>query len=106
VRRYHGDEAARAAEQEFLGVFSRRDQLPDDVPDISVPPWPVRILDVILSAKLAPSNSEARRLMQQGGVTLDGERVSDPNAQVLAKDGAILKVGKRRFARLRVGACS
>jgi len=106
VRRYHGDEAARAAEQEFVGVFSRRDQLPDDVPDISVPPWPVRILDVILSAKLALSNSEARRLMQQGGVTLDGERVSDPNAQVLAKDGAILKVGKRRFARLRVGARS
>jgi len=102
VARYHGDEAAAQAEAEFMGVFSRRDQLPEDIADLEVGSGPVRILQVIVEGNLAPSNSEARRLIQQGGVTLDGGRITDVNAEVLVRDGAILKVGKRRFARLRV----
>lgn len=102
VQRYHGAQAAIAAEEEFLGVFSRRDQLPEDMPEFTLDENPVRIVDILVKTESAPSMSEARRLIQQGGVTLDGYRVTDANAEIFVKDGAILKVGKRRYARLRL----
>jgi len=102
VARYHGEEAAQQADDEFMGVFSRRDQLPEDVPDLSVAAEKIPIVELIVRGGLAPSRSEARRLIQQGGVALDGEKISDVNATIRPKDGAILRVGKRRFARLKV----
>ena len=103
VTRYHDAEKASRADEEFMGVFSRRDQLPDDVPEVHVADKPIGILDLIDSLKLAPSRSEARRLVQQGGVTLDGEKISDHMAEITPRDGAVLRVGKRKFVRLRVG---
>jgi tyrosyl-tRNA synthetase len=102
VKRYHGQEAATLAEEEFLGVFSRKDQLPEDMLEFAVTENPMRILEIMMNTESAPSLSEARRLIQQGGVTLNGYRVTDVNAEVFVKDGSVLKVGKRRFARLRV----
>jgi len=51
---------------------------------------------------LAASKSEARRLVAQGGVSLDGGRVEQPDAEVAVKDGLVLRVGRRRFARIRL----
>lgn len=103
VTRYHDAEKAARADEEFMGVFSRRDQLPDDVPDVHVTEQPVGILDLIDSLKLAPSRSEARRLVQQGGVSIDGEKISDHTVEITPRDGSVLRVGKRKFVRLRVG---
>jgi tyrosyl-tRNA synthetase len=102
VTRYHDAGAARNAEEEFMGVFSRKDQLPDDMPEVSIAAEEIGILDLIVNASLAPSRSEARRLVGQGGVSIDGEKISDPKARVEPPDGAVLRVGKRRFGKIRL----
>ena len=61
--------------------------------------WIVKLVQV---SNLVSSGGEARRQVAQGAVSLDGEAVSDPEAKVTLKDGAVLKVGKRRFARIRL----
>jgi len=110
VSRYHGEEAARRAAAEFNLVFRDR-ELPSDMPELTIPPdelkkgriWVVRLLRL---AGWASSNSEARRLVEQGGVSLgpDADSLSpvlDTNAELEVTDGVILKVGRRRFLRLR-----
>ncbi len=101
---FHGDEAADTAAKEFDTIFSGGG-LPDDLPehkfDGAEPVW---IVQVMRDCGFAASNGEARRLLAQGAVSLDGERVSADDATV-PNDGTerILKVGKRRFAKIRVG---
>ncbi len=105
VKAYHGEEKAGAAEQSFTRVFARGG-LPEDLDEVCVGDladskgsiWLVRLLT---SVGFASSNSEARRLIQQGAVSIDGDRIDDATANVRVNDGAVLKVGKRRFARLR-----
>jgi tyrosyl-tRNA synthetase len=102
VRRYHDEKAAEAADAEFMGVYSRRDQLPDDMPDVTVPGADLKIIELMQHADLAPSRSEARRLVKQGGVSINGEKITDTDTPLTPVDGAVLRVGKRRFARIRV----
>ncbi|MBE3574479.1 MAG: tyrosine--tRNA ligase [Firmicutes bacterium] len=107
VELYHGTEAAEAAEQEFDRVF-RQHLAPEDTPEVQISaadwadghPWIVRLL---VAAGLAGSSSEARRLIQQGGVRLNGNQVTDADAHLEIKEGDLLQVGRRRFARLRRG---
>jgi tyrosyl-tRNA synthetase len=100
---FHDGEAAAAAEAHFRTVHQRR-ELPDEVAEIALPacPEPVPLVRVLVQAALAPSNSEARRLLQQGGVKIDGEVVRDGKVTVPASSGSVLlvQVGKRRFARV------
>jgi len=104
--RFHDADAARNAREEFEQVFSRR-ELPSEMPEVTLAPGDLadgRILParLVVQADLAGSTSEARRLVAQGAVSLDGEKVADDPNGVAVSDGQILKVGKRRFARLRV----
>ncbi|MCL6519107.1 MAG: tyrosine--tRNA ligase [Armatimonadetes bacterium] len=101
---YHGAEAAAAAQAEFERVFSER-ELPSEIEPINVPASILKdgkiwIPRLIVQAGFAPSNSEARRLIQQGAVTLDGKRVDDPNAEISIQTGQVLRVGKLRFGRI------
>lgn len=108
VRMLHGDGAAEAAEAHFDQVFTRR-ELPDEMPEVELAAsevpggeiWPVAL---VVRAGLASSNSEARRLITQGAVKLDGQTVTDPGQNVTVHDGAVLQVGRRRFVRLRCQA--
>ncbi len=59
------------------------------------------IISLLTESKLASSKSDARRLIEQGGVSIDGERVSDPNVLLPDKSEFILKVGKRRFLKVK-----
>jgi tyrosyl-tRNA synthetase len=103
VETFHDADAARLAEAEFETVFSRGG-LPDDVPELALDGGQP-IVRLLAAAGLATSNSEARRLVQQGAVSVDGERVSDPQAELAARPEPYLcKVGKRRFVRLRLEA--
>ncbi len=95
---FYGDEAARAAEEHFRTVYQER-ELPAEMPEhcLSVPQ---NIVDLIAALKLTKSKSDARRLIQQGGVQLDGKRVERVDA-VVQPDGAhVLQVGKHKFVRL------
>jgi tyrosyl-tRNA synthetase len=100
---FHGADAAAPAEAHFRTVHQRM-ETPDEVAEIRLPasPTSAQLVKVLVDAALAPSNSEARRLLQQGGVRLDGEVVTDPFATVAAAASCsyLVKVGKRRFARI------
>jgi tyrosyl-tRNA synthetase len=100
VRRSHGDDAAAAAEAHFTRVV-RRGEAPDDVPDLALPQGdPVHLPALLVESLGVGSTSEARRLIQQGGVKLNGEPAPGLDVPRSALAGALLQVGKRRFARL------
>lgn len=98
---FHGDEAADAAEAHFRQVFQER-ELPPEMPTFTVSE-PVNIVDLIAQTGLAKSKSAARRLIQQGGVRLNGDRVEDINAMIEVADEAVLQVGRRKFVKLLAG---
>jgi tyrosyl-tRNA synthetase len=104
VARYHGPEAARAAEEQFELVHKRR-EVPEDVEERVVSREAgvdaVPLAKTLAQLGLAASGSEARRLIAQGGVSVEGERVSDPNAK-LSQGIHLVKVGKRKFLRVTV----
>jgi tyrosyl-tRNA synthetase len=98
---YHGAAAAKTAEQEFEKVFAGGG-VPDDVPEVTVE-GPLPLVKVLPAVKLAASGKEARRLIDQGGVSIDGEKAGDPFQEVAAAaEPYLFKVGKRRFARIKV----
>jgi tyrosyl-tRNA synthetase len=100
VARSHGDEAAQAAEEHFARVV-RRGEAPEDVPELALDGEdPVHLPKLIADGGLAASTSEARRLIGQGAVKLNGEPVSELDVPRAALAGSLLQVGKRRFARL------
>ncbi|CAN5223228.1 tyrosine--tRNA ligase [soil metagenome] len=102
VARFHGDAAARAAEERFDAVHGRR-EIPDDIPEVALGGGEDTVhLPALLAKAFGISSSEARRLIAQGGVKLDGEAVDPgvldlPGAELR---GRVVQVGKRRFARL------
>jgi tyrosyl-tRNA synthetase len=105
VTLYHSEAAAEAAEARFDVQFRDR-AVPDDVPEYLLEGADVWFLPTLLGpegAALCASASEARRMVAQGAVRLDGEPLGDPTAELPVDDldGKVLQVGKRRFARLR-----
>jgi tyrosyl-tRNA synthetase len=103
VDRFRGPGSGAVAEESFKKVFSQK-ELPESIEDVDVgPEKEVWIVTLILTARFAPSGSEARRLITQGAVTLDGKAVTDPQARIVVRPGIVLQVGKRRFARIRIG---
>lgn len=101
VAMYHSEEAALEAEREFDNIFVKKG-LPDEIPEFRFESnlKEIEILDLIVKVGFAPSRSEARRLVIQGGVTLDGEKISDIKKIVKLNKPMILKVGKRNFIKL------
>ena len=102
VARFHDDKAADAAEAEFNNRF-RAGAVPSDIPevDVAAPDGEIGIARLIKEAGLCPSTGEANRNIDQGGVRLEGERISDRGLKV--KPGTYtLQVGKRRWAKVTV----
>ena len=102
VRLLHSDEAAEKAAEGFDRQF-RGKELPDDIPVVA---WPVEgplpLANLLRELKLASSGGEARRLVTQGGVRINGEVATEPMLAVgPPSDELLLQVGKRRFARVR-----
>lgn len=101
VTQFHGEAAAGKAEAAFARIVQQR-ELPEKIEGIRIvtPSEGEPLWRVVVMAGMVPSNSEARRQIQQGAVELDGERVSDPNRTVAASTLThLLRVGKRRFTR-------
>lgn len=100
VRMYHGAEAAETAEQSFKTVF-QENSLPDDIPAVQ---WEgektISIVDLLVTLKLLSSKSEARRMIQNGGIRIDGEKITDVHANAEIKENMIIQVGKRKFLKL------
>ena len=101
VAQYHSAQAAADAEAEFERVFAGGGA-PDEVAEVALAAGSP-LADLLVAAGLVASKNEARRLLEQGAVVIDGERASDPHAALPAREAPYqLKVGKRRFARLRL----
>ncbi len=103
VTRIHGAEAAESARAHFRRVVQRK-ELPDDIPVIRLALGDrssLKLVEVLVEAKLAPSKNEARRLVQQGAVSVDRVRLKDPTCGLEAGD-LLIQVGKRRFARVQI----
>jgi len=112
VSDFHDEDAAKRAAEHFDRVFRRKEN-PEEMTTTTTPfsttstaspsseePAGVWIVDLIRAADFASSNSEARRLISQGAVRLDGERITDSTARVKVEGGEVLQVGKKRFTRL------
>jgi tyrosyl-tRNA synthetase len=101
VERFHGAGAGAAAEAHFNRVVRDR-EAPEDVPEIALPGEdPVHLPALLVDGLGVASRSEARRLVGQGGVSLDGEPIRELDVSVADLDGKVLRAGKRRFARVR-----
>jgi tyrosyl-tRNA synthetase len=108
VTMWHGASAAAEAEAAFDRLFVVGD-LPGEIPDVALAglgagsPNGLRLkaARLLVDLGLAASQSDARRLISQGGVEVDGQRLNDAAAEITARDGMVVRVGKRRFARIR-----
>jgi tyrosyl-tRNA synthetase len=108
VKMYHGEKASEKAEEEFDKVF-RNKELPTDIPVFEIPKgYPKKqylILDLLFDTKLASSKNEAKRLVEGGGVEIQSgdkkERVADWKKEVSLEDGMIIKVGSRKFVKIK-----
>ncbi|MEO8071975.1 MAG: tyrosine--tRNA ligase [Acidobacteriota bacterium] len=102
IKDFHSDEAADEAEQSFVNQFSKG-QMPDDIGEISVDSQNYKIVDLLLQTNLTGSKGEAKRLIEQGGVKIDGEKVSDTSAEIeVGKEKSfVIQVGKRKFLNVK-----
>ncbi|MFT8321311.1 MAG: tyrosine--tRNA ligase [Bacillus sp. (in: firmicutes)] len=102
VRIFHGNAAAELAEQHFKKVFQQK-ALPDNIPVVE---WAGKkeesIVNLLVSLQLQPSKSEAKRMIQNGGVRINGEKIEDISLQVAITAGLIIQVGKRKFVKITI----
>jgi tyrosyl-tRNA synthetase len=101
VEEFHDRESANRASEEFRRRFSEH-QLPTDLETRTVAASPIGLLRLLVEVGFASSNSDARRLVEGGGVSLDGAKLGDPTAEVAIEGQPVLKVGKRRICRVAV----
>jgi len=103
VTEFHSEEAAKEAQREFERVFTSG-HLPQEIPELSISAMSEKMLlsKILAEGELAASNSEARRLIQQGAVKVDGDAVRDIKAEISTggSDSILIQVGKRRFAKV------
>ncbi len=99
VATYHGAEAAQGAQEAFEKQFSRG-EVPDEMPEVEISGDEIGVAE-LLKTCFEVSLSEARRMVGQGAVSIDGEKISDGAAVIAPKSGTVVKMGKRKFARIK-----
>jgi tyrosyl-tRNA synthetase len=95
---YHDAEAASDAQESFEKQFSRN-EIPDDMPEVSLPEIEINAVELLRQC-FDVTGGEAKRLIAQGAVSLDGEKINDPQQQIAPRDGLVIKAGKRRWAKI------
>lgn len=95
VALYHNNEAAKLAEEEFNLIFKKKD-IPDDIPEFKIS-GSMKIIDILAQSKICASGGEARRMIKQNAVTIDGKKITDIFQEIA--DECVIKVGKRRFVK-------
>ncbi len=102
VAQFYDEKTAEDAAAGFDKVFAQG-QLPDEIPEVEIPPQPIIASKLLVHCKLVPSSSEAKRMIRtQSAVSVNGNKINDPNTEITPTDGMIIQVGKRKFARLKV----
>lgn len=101
VSQFYDEATADRAAKHFDKVFAQG-KLPDDIPEVKISAEPIMASKLLLACKLVSSGSEAKRMVKQGAVEINSQKISDPNKQIAPKDGMTIQVGKRKFAKLKV----
>jgi tyrosyl-tRNA synthetase len=101
VRQFYDQQTADAAADEFEKIFAKG-QLPEDMPVVQIAAEEIMASKLIVQCNLVESGGEAKRMVKQGGVSIDGEKINDPNQMIMPKNGMVVQVGKRKFAKLDV----
>ena len=96
VALYHGDKTAELAEEEFNLIFKKKD-IPEDIPEFKIS-GSMKIIDILAQSKTCASGGEARRMIKQNAVTIDGKKITDIFHEIT--DECVIKVGKRRFVKV------
>ncbi len=99
VKIYHGQEIAQAEEDAFNSVFAKGN-IPDDIEEFSFTEEKIWIIKLLTDTDLCKSNGEAKRMIKQNAVSIDGEKITSPDLEIELKDEFTVKVGKRRFAKI------
>ena len=100
VAQYYEERQAEAEEENFEKIFKQK-QIPEDTPRIAISKGEINIIDLLMEVKLCESKAEAKRLIRQGGVSIDGEKITDINYIVnITKESKELRVGRLGFARI------
>ena len=100
IKIFHGEKAAREAQENFEKIFSKK-EIPEDIPELKIKEKKLSALDLAVASGVLKSKSDARRLIEQGGFEYDGGVTKDPQAQLAIKNGAVLRIGKKRFFRIK-----
>lgn len=100
VKKYHNEKAAREAQENFEKIFSKK-EIPEDLPKLKIKETELSALDLVVSSGILKSRGEARRLIEQGGFEYDGRTIKDAQAMLAIKNGAVLRVGKKHFFRIK-----
>jgi tyrosyl-tRNA synthetase len=99
VAGYFGAKAGEDAEQEFINVHGKK-EMPADMPELYITDNEIIIVDLLLLAEVK-SKAEARRLVEQGGVKIDGAIIMETETPIAIKDGSVLQIGKLKFFRIK-----
>ena len=97
---YHGDKKASEARTHFISQFSKK-ELPSDIPTVKITPGNYQLTELLLKAKLVVSKSEARRLIEQKGVRMNGEVAASQSVTIGKQNNLLLQVGKRKFVTIK-----
>jgi len=101
VAQFYDKETAQLAAAEFDKVFAKG-QLPDEIPEVQIPAEPIMASKLLLHCKLVSTGGEAKRMIKQSAVSIDGKKADDPNAEITPRDDMIVQIGKRKFAKLKL----
>jgi tyrosyl-tRNA synthetase len=100
IKDFHSAEDAQKAEDDFVARFVKK-EIPDEIEEKEIAAGTYNLADLLVNLNLAASKKEAKRLIEQGGVKIGGEKISDTNAEIEIKDGILLQVGKRKFLKVK-----
>lgn len=99
VKTFHSNEEAEKAKENFQDVFQKR-SAPQDLPEITIESTPINIIDFLVQNNLVESRSQAKRLLDQGALELDGQTIE--NSQTEVENNQVLKIGKHKFVKIRI----
>lgn len=99
VRIYHGKDEAKKAEEDFQNTF-QKGEMPDSIPTIKIKEPSIELADFLVENNLAPSKSEAKRLIKEGAVEIDGQTVAE--SEIKLENNQVIRVGKKKFVRIEV----
>jgi len=101
VKIFHGKDLARSAQDYFVSTFQKK-EVPAEITEIELPVGNKKVIELLVAGKLADSNGEARRLIEQGGIKINEQTISDVNLEVKLVDGLIIRRGKRQFIKVKL----